>query len=282
MSEAHQLSDLIKIDVQSIFLNSDNGESRNRHARRPSASRIRAIRLTGMVKPVVVQGGLENGRFRLLQGRVRWQAAVDAQLPRIPAIECKHPDLDGSLKRLDRLVGQSGRNPIHLAEALRDVQTCIPGCTRSDLADLCSWPVNSIVHHLQLLELPEAIRRLLELERLSFGHGKVLTGRKLRGEPERLKAITVQAIKEKWSVRDLENAIKGTRSASPSIQAKATATASVELVADPNIKRLADRLTDATGLPTAIEHRPDGKGRVVFSYHSLDEMDNLLRFFPTE
>lgn len=282
MPEDNQLSDLIRIDVQSVFQFSGGGKPSNRKARVPSASRIRVIRLTGTVKPVVVQGGLENGRFRLLQGRVRWQAAIAAKLSRIPAIECKHPGLAPALHRLDELVAQDGRNPIHTAEALRDVHNCIPDCTRSDLADICGWPLNTVVHHLQLLELPEAIRRLFKLGRLSFGHGKVLTAKKLRQEPARQAALTVQAIKEKWSVRDLEAAIKGSPSTSPPAPAKPMSTESAALVRDPNIQRLADVLTDATGLPTTIEHRADGQGRVVFSYYSLDEMDNLLRFFPTE
>ena len=45
---------------------------------------------------------------------------------------------------------------------------------------------------------------------------------------------------------------------------------------DPNVQRLQDELTEKLGAPVQIQHTGSGKGKVVVSYHSLDELDGIL------
>ena len=46
---------------------------------------------------------------------------------------------------------------------------------------------------------------------------------------------------------------------------------------DPNVQRLQDELSEKLGAPVQIQHTGSGKGKVVVSYHSLDELDGILR-----
>ena len=45
---------------------------------------------------------------------------------------------------------------------------------------------------------------------------------------------------------------------------------------DPNVQRLQDELTEKLGAPVQIQHTGSGKGKVVVSYHSFDELDGIL------
>jgi len=45
---------------------------------------------------------------------------------------------------------------------------------------------------------------------------------------------------------------------------------------DPNVQRLQDELSEKLGAPVEIQHTGSGKGKVVVSYHSLDELDGIL------
>jgi ParB family chromosome partitioning protein len=45
---------------------------------------------------------------------------------------------------------------------------------------------------------------------------------------------------------------------------------------DPNVQRLQDELSEKLGAPVSIQHSGSGKGKVVVSYHSLDELDGIL------
>ena len=45
---------------------------------------------------------------------------------------------------------------------------------------------------------------------------------------------------------------------------------------DPNVQRLQDDLSEKLGAVVQIQHSASGKGKVVVSYHSLDELDGIL------
>ena len=42
------------------------------------------------------------------------------------------------------------------------------------------------------------------------------------------------------------------------------------------MQRLQDELSEKLGAPVQIQHTGSGKGKVVVSYHSLDELDGIL------
>ena len=46
---------------------------------------------------------------------------------------------------------------------------------------------------------------------------------------------------------------------------------------DPDIQRLESQLSDKIGVPVLVQHNANGKGRLVLKYHSLDELEGILR-----
>ena len=45
---------------------------------------------------------------------------------------------------------------------------------------------------------------------------------------------------------------------------------------DPDIQRLENDLADKLGATVELQHSTTGKGKLVISYHSLDELDGIL------
>ncbi len=45
---------------------------------------------------------------------------------------------------------------------------------------------------------------------------------------------------------------------------------------DPDIVRLENDLADKLGATVELQHRAGGKGKLVISYHSLDELEGIL------
>jgi ParB family chromosome partitioning protein len=45
---------------------------------------------------------------------------------------------------------------------------------------------------------------------------------------------------------------------------------------DPNVQRLQQELAEKLGAKVTIEHGTSGKGKVVVTYNSLDELDGIL------
>ena len=45
---------------------------------------------------------------------------------------------------------------------------------------------------------------------------------------------------------------------------------------DPNIKKLEESLGERLGAKVLIEHKTNGRGRLIVTYNSLDELDGIL------
>jgi ParB family chromosome partitioning protein len=102
-----------------------------------------------------------------------------------------------------------------------------------------------------------------------MGHARALLG--LTQRRHQIEVGTLVA-KKGLSVRETEALVR-------SMLAKAaggTAPARDSKTLDPNVRRLQDELSEKLGAPVHIEHTGSGKGKVLISYHSLDELDGIL------
>jgi ParB family chromosome partitioning protein len=100
-----------------------------------------------------------------------------------------------------------------------------------------------------------------------MGHARALLGL-----PQRRQQIEVGALvaRKGLSVRDTEAMVRA-------LLAKASGAPAKETRAlDPNVQRLQDELSEKLGAPVEIQHGGGGKGKVVVTYHSLDELDGIL------
>jgi ParB family chromosome partitioning protein len=79
-----------------------------------------------------------------------------------------------------------------------------------------------------------------------------------------------QIIKEGWSVRQTERAVKRfSRPSNENSEEKA------RLAKDPDIQRLETDLGEKLGANVRIQHGPSG-GRMTISYHSLEELEGII------
>ena len=110
---------------------------------------------------------------------------------------------------------------------------------------------------------------LLEHRELEMGHARALLG--LTQRRQQVEVGTLVA-KKGLSVRDTENMVRAilTRASGGSSASKDAKPL------DPNIQRLQDDLSEKLGATVQIQHTGAGKGKVVVSYHSLDELDGIL------
>ena len=65
----------------------------------------------------------------------------------------------------------------------------------------------------------------------------------------------------------------------PVAQAQGQPAAPAPAAENADIRRLERELSEIVGAAIAIEHKAGGKGRMVISYASLDQLDGILRYF---
>ena len=117
-----------------------------------------------------------------------------------------------------------------------------------------------------LTELAEEVKSLVEQRSIEMGHARALLG--LTSRRQQVEVANLVA-KKALSVRETEALVR--RLLSP-----ATAATRAPAEVDPDIRRLELELADKLGAKVAFQHSHAGKGKLVVSYNSLDELEGIL------
>jgi len=223
-----------------------------------------SIKAQGVIQPIVVRpvGGT---RFEIIAGERRWRAAALAGLAEIPALVREVPDQAVVAMALIENIQREELTPLEEAQALHRLIAEFK-YTHQQTADALGRSRASVSNLLRLLDLPPAIKQLLEQHQLEMGHARAL----LTLDPALALKLAKQAAEHGWSVRELEAAARRAQTA-PS--AKAGKTASKR---DANVESLERELAEKLATKVSIQHGRGGRGKLVISYHSLDELDGIL------
>ncbi|HUQ10505.1 MAG TPA: ParB/RepB/Spo0J family partition protein [Steroidobacteraceae bacterium] len=232
-----------------------------------------SIKAQGIVQPIVVRPvGDASGasqRYEIIAGERRWRAAQIAGLATLPAVIRRVPDEAAIAMSLIENIQRENLNPLEEARALERLISEF-GITHQQAADAVGRSRAAVSNLLRLLELPDEITAFVERRELEMGHARALLGL-----PQRRQQIEVGAMvaKRGLSVRDTEGMVRGllAKAGGGSAAAKDPSRA-----LDPNVQRLQDELSEKLGAPVQIQHTGKGKGKVVVTYHSLDELDGIL------
>lgn len=224
-----------------------------------------SIRAQGVVQPVVVRP-LADGRYELIAGERRWRAAQMADLHEIPAVVRDVPDQAAMAMGLIENIQRDDLNPLEEAAALQRLLDEF-GLTHQEIAQALGKSRATVSNLLRLLELNDDVKAALEARQLEMGHARALLG--LRGSPQSEAARAV--VRKGLSVRETEALVRRMLEAAdrPDIARR-------EVRLDPDIRRLQDNLCERLGARVEIRHAKTGKGQLVISYGSLDELDGIL------
>jgi ParB family chromosome partitioning protein len=231
-----------------------------------------SIKAQGIVQPIVVRpvdgaAAGESQRYEIIAGERRWRAAQIAGLAAVPAVIRRVPDEAAIAMALIENIQRENLNPLEEARALERLISEF-GITHQQAADAVGRSRAAVSNLLRLLELPDEITAFVERRELEMGHARALLGL-----PQRRQQIEVGSLvaKKGLSVRDTENMVRSMLAKSGGAAAKEGGKA-----LDPNVQRLQDELSEKLGAPVQIQHSGSGKGKVVVTYHSLDELDGIL------
>ena len=116
-----------------------------------------------------------------------------------------------------------------------------------------------ITNSLRLLTLPSEVIKLIETQKLTAGHAKILVGL------ENAIFIANKIIEKKLSVRQAESFVKIFKTKKNKTMFK-----------DPNIKNLEQTVTEKIGLNVVIKNNKRNKGVITFSYKDLDQLNKII------
>jgi len=222
-----------------------------------------SIKVQGVMQPIVVRP-IGQGKYEIIAGERRWRAAQMAGLDSIPAVIRDVPDEAAIAMALIENIQREDLNPIEEAVALKRFQDEFE-LTHQEVATAVGKSRTTVTNLLRLIALCDEVKKLLEHGDLEMGHARCL----LTLDDLTQRDIARQVVAKGLSVRQTEALVRQQVQLQDSKE-----TPAVKI--DPNIKQLEERLSEQVGVPIAIQHSAKGKGKLVFNYSSLDELDGIL------
>jgi ParB family chromosome partitioning protein len=230
-----------------------------------------SIKAQGVVQPIVVRPLSapsigESQRYEIIAGERRWRAAQLAGLSEIPAIVRRIPDEAAIAVALIENIQREDLNSLEEARALDRLINEFQ-LTHQQCADAIGRSRAAVSNLLRLLEAAPEVCELVAQRALEMGHARALLGLTNKRKQAEVGALVA---KKALSVRDTEALVRRMQQPEgPKGDGPAGAS-------DPNVQRLEQELAEKLGAKVAIQHAASGKGKVVVTYNSLDELDGIL------
>lgn len=221
-----------------------------------------SIKEQGVIQPIVVRPKITGG-YELVAGERRWRASQLAGLNEIPALIKELDDRAAAAVSLIENIQREDLNPLEESRALQRLIDEFD-MTHQQVAEAVSRSRTSVTNLLRLRDLNDDVKKLVDERKIDMGHARALLA--LTGTEQ--SQVAHKVADKGLSVRETEQLVRKQLDPKP----KTTASQSV----DPDIKRLEDELSEKLGAAIKIQHKNNGKGQLVISYTSLDELDGIL------
>ena len=219
-----------------------------------------SIKERGIIQPIIVRRSQDQKtKYEIIAGERRWLAAQNAGLHEVPVVITEADDL----KSLEfAIVENVQRHDLNAIEEAEGYQRLIDDFLydQEKVAKFIGKSRSHISNCLRLLSLPNEVIDLIQNNKLSQGHAKVLVGL------ENAFFVAKKIIDKKLSVRQTENLVK---------IFKSKKTFKI-YSGDPNLKQLEKSVSDKIGLRVFIKNKKNNSGSVLFEYKDLDQLNKLI------
>ena len=222
----------------------------------------KSIKTQGIIQPIIVRQLTENNRFEIIAGERRWRAAQLAQLSDVPCLVKEVDDQSTMAMALIENIQREDLNAMEEAVALDRLINEFE-LTHQQVADEVGKSRTTVSNLLRLNSLNDDVKLLLERGDIDMGHARALLA--LDGE---LQSDNARIVNDKnLTVRETERLVQKALKGTPE---------KIEKTINPDIASLQQRLTDHLGAKVAINDNGKGKGKLVISYTSVDELEGVL------
>ncbi len=221
-----------------------------------------SIKVSGVVQPITVRQ--HSGRYQLVTGERRWLASQRAEKKTVPAIVRQLSNEQAMEITIVENLQREDLNPVEQARAYERLAREF-GLTQEQMAQRTGKDRSSVSNFLRLLKLPAEVLKMVESNKLSFGHAKALM---TLDSQEAMLKLAQRAVQLSMSVRQVEGAAYNHTHPEPAV-------AKPERLLDPNVREAEQQLQRSLGLRVQIQDKK-GKGKIVLEYKSLEDFDRVL------
>lgn len=225
-----------------------------------------SIKKLGIIQPLTVRS--VGDEYQLIAGERRLRASKLAGLKTVPAF-VRTADDQGMLEMA--LVENIQREDLDAIEVAISFQRLIDECnlTHDNLSDRVGKKRATVTNYLRLLKLPAEIQLGIRQRELTMGHARAILS--LEDTSLQLKAYEL-VMSEDYSVRKTEELVKKL-----AIQVVPSSNEDTSTDEQPTgLHELEGRLQELLGWGVQIKQGKKGSGKIVISFRSQGELDELL------
>ena len=224
-----------------------------------------SIKERGIIQPIIVRKSKDqDGKFEIVAGERRWQAAQKAGLHEVPAVVIKADNLKSLEFAIVENVQRKDLNPIEEAEGYKKLIDEFR-YDQEKVAKFIGKSRSHVTNCLRLLSLPREVTELVESNKISQGHAKILVGL------QNAYFLSRKIIDKNLSVRQTELLVRIFKNKKiPKHISK-----------DPNLKKLESTITDKTGLNVIIKNKKNNTGSISFEYKNLEQLNRILELIKS-
>ncbi len=238
-------------------------QPRSRFASEDLEELAASIREHGVIQPLIVRRGGSPGRYTLIAGERRLQAARKAGLKTVPVILREASEQELLELALIENVQRADLNPLETAEAYRQLSEDF-GLSHEDIARRVGKSRSAVTNTLRLLEAPPSIQQAVLEKRISEGHARALLG---LPTPQAQAAALQTVVSKGLTVRQTEDLVRKLRGQ------KTAAKSSPQ--APPALQDLEERLRARLNTKVRLKYGKNG-GTITIHYYSDEELEALL------
>ena len=219
-----------------------------------------SIKERGMIQPIIVRRSNDDiSKFEIIAGERRWLAAQRASLHNVPVVVTEADDLKSLEFAIVENVQRHDLNPLEEAQGYKRLIDEF-SYDQDKVSKFIGKSRSYIANALRILTLPDDVIKLIESQKLTTGHAKILVGL------DNASFVANKIVENKLSVRQAEKFVQIFKKKKQ--KSKKTK--------DTNIIALELSISNKTGLNVNIQNNDRNKGKIIFEYKDLDQLNKII------
>ena len=219
-----------------------------------------SIKERGIIQPIIVRNSNDDkSKYEIIAGERRWLAAQRAGFHEVPVVITEADDLKSLEFAIVENVQRNDLNPLEEALGYKRLIDEF-SYDQEKVSKFIGKSRSYIANALRILTLPDDVIKLIETQKLTTGHAKILVGL------ENARFVASKIIEKKLSVRQAENFVllfKNRKHRSKNTK-------------DTNIVALELSVSNKIGLNVDIQNNKRNKGKISFEYKDLDQLNKII------
>ena len=234
-----------------------------------------SLKASGLLQPITVRPSPKDSGFELIAGERRLRAATELGWETIPAVVKEMNDQEILTLALIENLQRSDLNPIEEAQGydqlIRDF-----GHTQQSVASLVGKDRSTVANVLRILQLPAAVRLLIEQGQLTSGQARPLLGLE---DEARINEFAKATVAKGWSAREVENQVREAVTSTGDETKVRRGRPPRTDTKTPEVRSLEQRLRKYLQTDVSITLKTAAKGTLSIEFYSAEDLDRITERF---